>query len=164
EPESLFYLIGDNALVRLEQMFDVMEAMDGEFPGLPESWYWHGNEPGLHIPWLFAVMGERELGNQWITWLMENRYAAAPTALAGNDDGGTLSAWYIFASMGFYPMAGTTRYVVGQSIWDRVDIPATGISIAKDGSDSSVWVDGEEWDNGYLNHGSFQTLRFGSPE
>ena len=93
---------------------------------------------------------------------MENRYANAPVALAGNDDGGTLSAWYVFASMGFYPMAGTTRYVLGSPIWDRVEIPGANISINKHGNGPEVFVDDVDWESGYIEHGNFSKLRFGA--
>ena len=90
-PEDLFDVLGGNtiALQRLNEMLIEMEKADGDTPGAPESWYWHGNEPGLHIPWLFALAGDPESTRQWTHWLMENRYSTLDDGLAGNDDGGT---------------------------------------------------------------------------
>lgn len=127
----LFDILGGNqsTLDRLQEMF-VQMTTDDILTGLPERWYWHGNEPTLHVPWLFAMAGDRERGNQWNAWLLENRYADQPTGLAGNDDGGALSAWAVFAMMGIYPLAGTTEYVLGEPVWDAVafQIPtATGL-------------------------------------
>jgi putative alpha-1,2-mannosidase len=43
---------------------------------------------------------------------MSTRYSGLPDGLPGNDDYGTMSAWYMFASLGFYPQAGSTNYIV----------------------------------------------------
>jgi putative alpha-1,2-mannosidase len=46
---------------------------------------------------------------------MSTRYSGLPDGLPGNDDYGTLSAWYMFAALGFYPQAGSTTYIVHPS-------------------------------------------------
>ena len=46
-------------------------------------------------------------------WTLKNRFSADVNGLDGNDDGGTLSAWYVFSALGFYPDAGTDRYRIG---------------------------------------------------
>jgi putative alpha-1,2-mannosidase len=43
---------------------------------------------------------------------MSTRYSGLPDGLPGNDDYGTMSAWYMFAALGFYPQAGSTTYIV----------------------------------------------------
>ncbi|CAF1344393.1 unnamed protein product, partial [Rotaria sordida] len=40
-------------------------------------------------------------------------YTIKPDGLPGNDDYGTMSAWYIFTSMGFYPLSGSSTYLIG---------------------------------------------------
>ena len=104
-PENLFEVLGgkDTSLERLDEMFYEMvkEIEDGHQISVPENWYWHGNEPGLHIPYLFSLLGYPERTNYWVDWLMFHRYKNEHDGLAGNDDGGTLSAWYIFSSLDF---------------------------------------------------------------
>jgi predicted alpha-1,2-mannosidase len=82
--------------------------------------YWHGNEPDIHAPWLFSLWGDRDATAGWVGWVMDERYFAEADGLAGNDDAGTLSAWYIFGALGFYPIAGTTSYILGAPRFDRV--------------------------------------------
>ena len=68
----------------------------------------------FHIYFLFwDILREPIIG---LTGSMFHRYKNEHDGLAGNDDGGTLSAWYIFSSFGFYPLAGTERYVLGSPI------------------------------------------------
>ncbi len=46
---------------------------------------------------------------------MDSQYAARPDGLAGNDDLGQMSAWYVFTALGFYPVApGSNEYVIGR--------------------------------------------------
>jgi putative alpha-1,2-mannosidase len=145
-PEELFDTLGGNkrSLERLTELFDEMEDEDGLTPGLPERWYWHGNEPTLHVPYFFALAGDKAEGDRWIDWIQRNRYSDQPDGLAGNDDGGTLSAWYVFSSLGFYPLAGTTRYVIGTPIWDRVEfsLNSSPITIEKTRGTPSFMLDG----------------------
>jgi len=98
------------AIARLDTFMEGARA-EGLIPG-PAAYYWHGNEPDIHAPFLYALWGDRDRTYQWQRWVEDNRYSAEPAGLAGNDDAGTLSAWYIFSTLGLYPIAGTDRYVV----------------------------------------------------
>ena len=51
--------------------------------------------------------------------ILDTKYADTYYGLDGNDDGGTLSAWYVFSALGFYPIAGTTRYEIGAPLFER---------------------------------------------
>ncbi len=51
--------------------------------------------------------------------MLDTRYGIGPDGLAGNDDCGTLSAWYVFSSTGFYPIAGQDYYLIGSPIFER---------------------------------------------
>jgi len=125
DPKGLFDVLGGDAVAveRLTELFEEGAAAMGDFEGLPQPWYWHGNEVDIHAPWLFALAGRPDLTRTWVRWVMEKRYGTGPDGLAGNDDGGTLSAWYVWAVMGLYPLAGTDRYVLGDPVFARVEIP-----------------------------------------
>jgi predicted alpha-1,2-mannosidase len=89
----------------------------------PGSNYWHGNEPDLHAAYLFVYGARPDLTQKWIRWILETKYATGPRGLDGQDDAGTLSAWYVFSSLGFYPVAGTDRYVIGTPLFGgRIDL------------------------------------------
>lgn len=125
EPEALAERMGgtEAALVHLRELFVEAEidAQD-EIRGVPEAWYWHGNEVDLHAPHLFALYGAPAEGRRWVQWVMDTWYGTGVDGIAGNDDGGTLSAWYVWSAMGLYPLAGTDRYVLGLPIFRKVEI------------------------------------------
>lgn len=102
---------GRDALVaRLDSVFD-------------EGYYWHGNEPCHHLPWLAAMTGEPDKTASRVKYIMESEYLDQPGGLSGNDDAGQMSAWYVFAAMGFYPVTpGTDEYIVAAPAFDRIVI------------------------------------------
>jgi len=72
------------------------EAMIGQ--------YAHGNEPSHHIAWLYAYTNQPEKGRALIGKIYQDFYNDTPGGMIGNDDCGQMSAWYIFATLGFYPV------------------------------------------------------------
>ena len=85
--------------------------------------YWHGNEPCHQVAWMFDDIGEHEKTCSYVRSIMDTEYHATPGGLSGNDDAGQMSAWYVFAAMGFYPVCpGTTEYSLGLPLFDRVEI------------------------------------------
>jgi predicted alpha-1,2-mannosidase len=89
---------------------------------LADTYYWHGNEPDLHYAWLPALAGDRAASIAAVRHIMSSRYSSEPDGLDGNDDAGTLSSWYLFAALGFYPIAGTTTYALAEPIFERIEI------------------------------------------
>ena len=79
----------------------------------PGAGYWIGNQHDMHAAYLFAEAGRPDLTQKWVRWTLKNRFSDDVDGLDGNDDGGTLSAWYVFSALGFYPDAGTDRYRIG---------------------------------------------------
>jgi len=66
--------------------------------------YAHGNEPSHHIAYLYAYSNDFERGKQLITQIYNQFYDDTPEGITGNDDCGQMSAWYIFTTLGFYPV------------------------------------------------------------
>ena len=85
----------------------------------PGSYYWHGNEPDIHTAYLFNFADRPDLTQKWVRWVMENKYGAGYNGLDGDDDAGTLSAWYVFSSLGFYPVAGSDVYQIGVPLFEK---------------------------------------------
>ncbi|MGB8328440.1 MAG: GH92 family glycosyl hydrolase [Steroidobacteraceae bacterium] len=76
--------------------------------------YAHGNEPSHHIPYLYAWTDRPWKGHALIRRVTREFYADRPDGIAGNDDAGQMSAWYVFATLGFYPMVPASGdYVLG---------------------------------------------------
>jgi predicted alpha-1,2-mannosidase len=76
--------------------------------------YVHGNEPSHHVPYLYNWAGAPQKTQERVRMIMETMYHDAPDGLCGNDDAGQMSAWYIFSSLGFYPVCpGSDQYSIG---------------------------------------------------
>ncbi|AUC13655.1 sugar hydrolase [Tenacibaculum sp. SZ-18] len=79
--------------------------------------YVHGNEPGHHIPYLYNWTGHPEKTQSRVRMIMDSMYGSTVDGLCGNDDAGQMSAWYIFSSLGFYPVTpGSSNYALGSPL------------------------------------------------
>ncbi|MFT5585594.1 MAG: putative alpha-1,2-mannosidase [Cognaticolwellia sp.] len=140
----------DTAVASLLELFEKSKTEpDTDFY---DPYYWHGNEPDLHAAFLFAEWGRPDLTQEWVGWIQGRHYALAPTGLDGNDDGGTLSAWYLFAAVGLYPLNGTDKYVLTAPLFDHVRIGGLEIGVMGQGVVRGVIVDGEVWEGWTITH------------
>jgi putative alpha-1,2-mannosidase len=89
-------------------------------------YYWAGNEPDLAAAYDFALLGRPDLTQKWVAWLRASWYTPGAEGLPGNDDGGTMSAWLLFSSLGFYPLVGSDRYVIGAPLFPQASIAVGG--------------------------------------
>ncbi|WP_158796442.1 GH92 family glycosyl hydrolase [Pedobacter sp. L105] len=98
----------------------------GDITGLVGQ-YAHGNEPGHHIPYLYAYIGDQWKTANRVRQIMKDFYTDQPDGIIGNEDCGQMSAWFILSSMGFYPVfpAGG-NYVLGSPVADRVSMNLPG--------------------------------------
>jgi predicted alpha-1,2-mannosidase len=107
----------DIMLERLEETFELAEA-ETPVAGL-RNYYWHGNEPPIQYPFLFSAMDRPDASARWSRWVLRSEYGLGADGLPGNDDAGTLSAWFVFASLGVFPLAGTDHYLIGSPVFTR---------------------------------------------
>lgn len=85
--------------------------------------YAHGNEPSHHIIYMYSALGRRDLAAKWIRVVADSMYKNGPDGLTGNDDCGQMSAWYLFSSLGLYPMnPASGEYVFGFPLLDTATI------------------------------------------
>lgn len=76
--------------------------------------YVHGNEPSHHVAYLYNFTDEPWKTQARIRQILPMQYKSTPDGLGGNDDAGQMSAWYIFSSLGFYPVApASDKYWLG---------------------------------------------------
>lgn len=82
------------------------------------------NEPDIAYPFLFNyVKGQEWKTSKYVQESIEKYYADAPKGLPGNDDCGTMSAWLVYAMMGFYPdCPGSPDYALFQPTFDKISI------------------------------------------
>lgn len=118
----------------------------------PGSYYWHGNEPDIHAAYLFNSAGRPDLTQKWVRWVLENKYGAGYDGLDGDDDAGTLSAWYVFSSLGLYPVAGSDVYQIGAPLFEKATIQLGENQLqlqTKNFSPENIYVQ-KVWLNGVL--------------
>lgn len=76
--------------------------------------YVHGNEPSHHVAYLYDWTDKPWKTQEKIRMILPRMYKPTPDGLGGNDDTGQMSAWYIFSSLGFYPVApASDQYAIG---------------------------------------------------
>jgi predicted alpha-1,2-mannosidase len=85
--------------------------------------YWHGNEPGHQIPFMYNYTASPWKTQREVRKLLSEEYSDGPGGLSGNDDAGQMSAWYVFASMGFYPLDPVSgEYILCSPLFDKIGI------------------------------------------
>ena len=128
---------------------------------VPGFYYYHGNEPSIQAAYMFLEAGRPDLAQKWARWVMATNYRTDPGGIIGNDDAGTLAAWYVFSALGFYPLPGSDRYFVGSPIVDRAVLHLAGgdlvVTVEGGGPDAlyvqSVRLNGEPLDVPWFTHG-----------
>jgi predicted alpha-1,2-mannosidase len=81
-----------------------------------------GNEPTLHVPWLYDWL-RRPYGTQAAVRRGLRLYSPSPSGYPGNDDLGTLSAWYVFGALGLYPeVPGVGVLAIGSPLFGHASV------------------------------------------
>ena len=112
DPEGLIALMGGREayIQRLDSMFS-------------EHRYWHGNEPCHQVAYMYNYVGEYNKTQKAVREIMQSEYGIGPGGLSGNDDAGQMSAWFVFSSLGFYPVCpGKAEYQIGIPLFHRASI------------------------------------------
>lgn len=128
DPAGLIALLGgpEPFLTKLDSLFTVPSTLPPDAPpdiaGLIGQ-YAHGNEPSHHIAYLYVYAGQPWKTQDRVRMLMDTQYHADRDGVAGNEDVGQMSAWYILSALGFYavaPVSGT--YVLGTPLVDHATV------------------------------------------
>ncbi|MBP8959096.1 MAG: GH92 family glycosyl hydrolase [Bacteroidales bacterium] len=114
-PELIKMMGGSNAFIaKLDKFFE-------------EGHYWHGNEPDHQSPFMFAMAGRPDMTQKWVQKILTEEYGTGPGGLSGNEDAGQMSAWLVFAMMGFYPVCpASNQYVITTPAFDEIRIVVPG--------------------------------------
>jgi predicted alpha-1,2-mannosidase len=126
DEEGLIRLLGgrEKLIAKLDAMFDqkvdpALYANVEDISGMIGQ-YIHGNEPSHHLAYLYMYAGAPLKTQARLKQIVDSQYKPSPDGLVGNDDLGQMSAWLIFTSLGFYPVApGSNQYVLGRPFVDR---------------------------------------------
>jgi predicted alpha-1,2-mannosidase len=118
--------------------------------------YVHGNEPSHHVAYLYNWTNDPWKAQDKIRMILREKYQNGNDGLSGNDDFGQMSAWYLFSSLGFYPVApGSVDYALGSPAVKEATIHLengnTFEVIAKNQSVKNVYVKKVELNGKELN-------------
>lgn len=129
--------------------------------------YVHGNEPSHHIAYLYNWTGSYWKTQEKVRLILNNQYRNGPDGLSGNDDCGQMSAWYLFSSMGFYPVCpGSDQYMLGSPLVESVTIHLENgktFSVkTKNQGPQNIYVkkvtwQGFPWNERYITHAMIQS-------
>ena len=121
-----------------------------------------GDEPGHHVPYLYNYVGSPHKAQKLIAHIRDTMYAAEPNGYVNNEDCGQMSAWYIFSSLGFYPVTpGKPVYSIGTPQFPKASLKLengnTFTVIADKVSDKNIYVqkvylNGKEYKSWELQH------------
>ncbi|MFZ0734267.1 MAG: GH92 family glycosyl hydrolase [Candidatus Sulfotelmatobacter sp.] len=128
DPAGLIGLFGSpHAFIeKLDTLFTTSSELPSDAPpdiaGMVGQ-YAHGNEPCHHMAYLYCYAGAAHKTQSRIRSLLDLEYDDQPDGLAGNEDCGQMSAWYVISSLGFYavdPVSG--NYVFGTPLFDHAEV------------------------------------------
>jgi predicted alpha-1,2-mannosidase len=85
--------------------------------------YAHGNQPIQHMIYLYNYANASYKAQEKVRDVLTKLYAAEPDGYCGDEDNGQTSAWYVFSSLGFYPVTpGVDEYVIGSPLFDKATL------------------------------------------
>ena len=135
---GLIEIIGGKAVAekRLDEFFTRLDA------GYNDAWFASGNEPSFHIPWIYNWVGTPYKTQEIINRVLNEQYSSKIDGLPGNDDLGTMGAWYVFACIGLYPeIPGVGGFTVNTPIFSSVKVHLKkGDIVIKGGSEKNIYI------------------------
>ncbi len=183
---DLIELMGgnDNFIDNLEAMFSqpLGRSKYAFYAQLPDhtgnvGQFSMANEPSLHIPYLYNYAGQPWKTQKRIRTLLDQWFRNDLMGVPGDEDGGGMSAFVVFSSMGFYPVTpGIPAYNIGSPLFDEVKIDLgngnifeiQAINNSKENKYiQSATLNGEEWNKPWFDHddlanGGILVLKMGS--
>ncbi|MDI3319249.1 GH92 family glycosyl hydrolase [Pinibacter soli] len=128
DPQGLINLMGGDEpfTTKLDSLFSVKGDMgaqaSNDISGLI-GMYAHGNEPSHHVTYLYSFAGKPWKTAEKVRQVNNEFYTTKPDGLAGNEDCGAMSSWFIWSSLGMYPVNPANGvYVFGSPLFNRATI------------------------------------------
>ena len=124
--------------------------------------YVQGNQPSHHVAYLYNYVGQPWKTQEKVRQVMDLMYQPGPGGLCGNEDMGSLSSWYVFSALGFYPVTpGNPTYTLGSPLFDEAIIDvgkgkkfkiSTSNNSAANIYIQHVQVNGKDYTKPYITH------------
>jgi hypothetical protein len=150
---------------QLDKLFSASDKTSGshqvDITGLIGQ-YAHGNEPSHHMAYLYNFVNKPFKTQEKVRQILTELYTNTPDGISGNEDCGQMSAWYIFSSLGFYPVTpGSNQYIIGSPLFEKATINLeNGTSFTVEAKNQSlenryiksVKLNGENYEYSFINH------------
>uniref|UniRef100_A0AAU2VZZ4 Lectin n=1 Tax=Streptomyces sp. NBC_00008 TaxID=2903610 RepID=A0AAU2VZZ4_9ACTN len=138
-----------------------LDSVLSDFHGSDGSHADLGNEPSIELPWEYDYVGQPWKTQEIVRKVQDQLWPNDPAKWGvGNDDLGTMSAWYVWSAMGFYPETpGTSDLALGSPLFTHVDVTLGNgrhmvVNAPKAAGDApyvqSATLNGADWNNAYL--------------
>ncbi len=121
-----------------------------------------GNEPSFHIPYLYNYAGAPWKTQKRVRFLLDAFFQDSIFGIPGDEDGGGMTSWVVFSSMGFYPVTpGLPIYNIGSPVFEKISINLdngkTFTIIAKNASKKNKYIqsaklNGKEYNKVWFTH------------
>jgi predicted alpha-1,2-mannosidase len=116
-----------------------------------------GNEPSLYLPWEYDYVGQPYRTQQIVRQVQDQIWSDAPGGLAGNDDLGEMSSWYVFSALGMYPETpGTADLALGSPLFTQtvITLPSgnTLTINAPTAADNAPYIQSATWNGAAWNN------------
>ncbi len=150
---------------QLDKLFTAKQETSGrnqaDITGLIGQ-YAHGNEPSHHMAYLYNFVNKPHKTQERVYQILTTLYTNAPDGISGNEDCGQMSAWYIFSSLGFYPVTpASNQYIIGTPLFDKATIhlengrlfTIVAESLSKQNKYiKAVYLNGKKYPFSYIHH------------
>ena len=150
---------------KLDSMFTYVPEKDEDLPIFSTGMigqYAHGNEPGHHIIYLYNKVGQPWKTQKYVAQVLHELYRNTPDGLCGNEDCGQMSAWFVFSSMGFYPIDPISGiYEIGTPLFPEMKLNLSNGKVftvlAPNASAENIYIqsvkrNGQPYDKSYITH------------
>ena len=150
---------------QLDKLFTAKQETSGrnqaDITGLIGQ-YAHGNEPSHHMAYLYNFVNKPHKTQEKVYQILTELYTNSPDGISGNEDCGQMSAWYIFSSLGFYPVTpASNEYIIGTPLFNKATINLeNGKSFTVEKiyqSENNIYIksatlNGKEYNYSYIKH------------
>ncbi len=128
--------------------------------------YAHGNQPIQHMIYLYNYANQPYKAQEKVRKVLTKLYSATPDGYCGDEDNGQTSAWYVFSSLGFYPVTpGVDEYVIGSPLFKKATLHLENGKMfnieSKNNSESNVFIqkaelNGKAYNNTFIKFNDLQ--------
>ncbi|MGB1284177.1 MAG: GH92 family glycosyl hydrolase, partial [Polaribacter sp.] len=179
DTQGLIDLMGgnDNFVAKLDEVFEMPPDFDASYYGFTiheiremqianMGNYAHGNQPIQHMIYLYNHAKASYKAQEKVREVLTKLYSATPDGYCGDEDNGQTSAWYVFSSLGFYPVTpGVNEYVIGSPLFKKATLHLENgntfeISASNNSKETifieSASLNGKSWNHSFINFEDIQ--------